>query len=348
MYRVINGAHGTARQASLGDPDRAMAGKTGTSQVQRISRSERASGVRKNEEKPWEERDHALFVAFAPYREPRYAISVVVEHGGSGSLAAAPIARDIMIKALEIDPIRRAPGADRRTRAARARGRRSGLGPMASAVRFKSVELTLVEKLRLLNWPFICVVATIALIGYGTLYSAGGGSHSPWAWRHSVRFGVGVAAMLVIALIDIRFWFRWAYAIYAAALLRPDRGRDRRRHQHGRATLDQPRSVPAAALGGDEDRARARPRPLLPRRLPRGRGAPRAADRAARDGPRTGRAGTETAGPRHVGHAACRRRGDDVPGRRPLVEVRRRDRWQPSRPCRSSGSSCTAIRNSAS
>ncbi len=90
---------------------------------------------------------------------------------------------------------------------------------MASAVRLKTVELTLVEKLRLLNWPFICVVATIALIGYGTLYSAGGGSHAPWAWRHSVRFGVGVAAMLVIALIDVRFWFRWAYAIYAAALL---------------------------------------------------------------------------------------------------------------------------------
>ncbi len=110
MYRVINSAHGTARQASLGDPDRAMAGKTGTSQVQRISRSERASGVRKNEEKPWEERDHALFVAFAPYREPRYAICVVVEHGGSGSQAAAPIARDIMVKALEIDPTRPRPG----------------------------------------------------------------------------------------------------------------------------------------------------------------------------------------------------------------------------------------------
>ena len=62
-----------------------MAGKTGTSQVRRISRSERLTGLRKNEEKPWEERDHALFVAFAPYDEPRYALAVVVEHGGSGS-----------------------------------------------------------------------------------------------------------------------------------------------------------------------------------------------------------------------------------------------------------------------
>ena len=83
-----------------------MAGKTGTAQVARISRSERASGVRKNEQKPWKERDHALFVAFAPVREPRYAVSVVIEHGGSGSQAAAPVARDILAKALELDPAR--------------------------------------------------------------------------------------------------------------------------------------------------------------------------------------------------------------------------------------------------
>jgi penicillin-binding protein 2 len=109
MFRVVNGEHGTARAVRLPDPDVAMAGKTGTSQVRRISRTERATGVRKNEEKPWEERDHALFVAFAPYRAPRYAAAVVVEHGGSGSQAAAPIARDIMAKALELDPTRPRP-----------------------------------------------------------------------------------------------------------------------------------------------------------------------------------------------------------------------------------------------
>jgi penicillin-binding protein 2 len=109
MHRVIYGERGTAREARLPNPGIAMAGKTGTSQVRRISRTERQSGVRKNEDKPWQERDHALFVAFAPYREPRYAIAVVVEHGGSGSKAAAPIARDIMAKALELDPSRTAP-----------------------------------------------------------------------------------------------------------------------------------------------------------------------------------------------------------------------------------------------
>jgi penicillin-binding protein 2 len=109
MYEVVNGDRGTARSSKLNLPEVAMAGKTGTSQVRRISRAERATGVVKNEDKPWEERDHALFVAYAPWRAPRYAVAVVVEHGGSGSQAAAPIARDIMAKALELDPGRPRP-----------------------------------------------------------------------------------------------------------------------------------------------------------------------------------------------------------------------------------------------
>ena len=109
MHKVVNGERGTARGARLPNPEITMAGKTGTSQVRRISRTERLSGVRKNEEKAWEERDHGLFVAFAPYRAPRYAVAVVVEHGGSGSQSAAPIARDIMAKALELDPARTKP-----------------------------------------------------------------------------------------------------------------------------------------------------------------------------------------------------------------------------------------------
>jgi penicillin-binding protein 2 len=119
MFSVVNGERGTAREAQLPNREIAMAGKTGTSQVRRISRSERVTGVRKNEEKLWEERDHALFVAFAPYRAPRYAAAVVVEHGGSGSQAAAPIARDIMAKVLELDPSRPRPaiGVDRRSTA---------------------------------------------------------------------------------------------------------------------------------------------------------------------------------------------------------------------------------------
>lgn len=106
MLEVVHGERGTARAAKLPRDDVLMAGKTGTSQVRRITRAERLEGVRKNEDKPWRERDHALFVAFAPERDPRYAVAVVIEHGGSGSKAAAPVARDIMAKALELDPAR--------------------------------------------------------------------------------------------------------------------------------------------------------------------------------------------------------------------------------------------------
>jgi penicillin-binding protein 2 len=77
-----------------------MAGKTGTSQVRRISMAERARGVLRNDQLPWNRRDHALFVGYAPAPAPRYAIAVVVEHGGGGSSAAAPIARDVMMRAL--------------------------------------------------------------------------------------------------------------------------------------------------------------------------------------------------------------------------------------------------------
>ncbi|SLN72361.1 Stage V sporulation protein D [Oceanibacterium hippocampi] len=112
MNRVINGKRGTARGARIKEEGWEMAGKTGTAQVRRISKAERARGVRKNEDKPWEERDHALFVAFAPVNEPRYAISVIVEHGGGGSAVAAPIARDILIEAQRLDPLGR-PGRER-------------------------------------------------------------------------------------------------------------------------------------------------------------------------------------------------------------------------------------------
>ena len=91
---------------------------------------------------------------------------------------------------------------------------------MAFAVtRLKTVELSLLDKLRLLNWPFVIVVALVATVGYGMLYSAAGGDHEPWAWRHSMRFGVGLVVMLGVALTDVRLWLRWAYVIYAGALL---------------------------------------------------------------------------------------------------------------------------------
>jgi penicillin-binding protein 2 len=92
-----------------------MAGKSGTSQVRNITAAERAAGVIRNEDLPWERRDHALYVCYAPYDNPKYAVAVVVEHGGGGSKAAAPIARDVLLQALYdgTPPLEAYPKADR-------------------------------------------------------------------------------------------------------------------------------------------------------------------------------------------------------------------------------------------
>jgi penicillin-binding protein 2 len=121
MVAVVNTPLGTAYRARIETPGLAMAGKTGTVQVRRISKAEREQGVRKNKELRWEQRDHAIFVGYAPLATPRYAISVVVEHGGGGSTVAAPIARDILMAAQRMDGT--APGGT-----ARANGKGGGQG----------------------------------------------------------------------------------------------------------------------------------------------------------------------------------------------------------------------------
>jgi penicillin-binding protein 2 len=96
MGAVVNSGRGTASVAKLPVDGVQMGGKTGTAQVRRISMAERAGGVRSNASLPWRQRDHALFIGFAPLISPRYAISVIIEHGGWGAQAAAPVARDVM------------------------------------------------------------------------------------------------------------------------------------------------------------------------------------------------------------------------------------------------------------
>ena len=115
MFAVSNERTGTGYGTRIVDKSLRMAGKTGTSQVRNITAAERRAGVFRNEDLPWERRDHALFVAFAPYDNPKYAISVVVEHGGGGSVAAAPIARDIMLAAMTdgMPPLKAYPQSQR-------------------------------------------------------------------------------------------------------------------------------------------------------------------------------------------------------------------------------------------
>ncbi len=96
MDMVVLDPRGTAHGARIMEDGFAMGGKTGTSQVKRITMAERASGVRRQGDLPWHLRHHALFVGYAPAPNPRFACAVIVEHGESGAGAAAPVARDIM------------------------------------------------------------------------------------------------------------------------------------------------------------------------------------------------------------------------------------------------------------
>ncbi len=115
MFEVMNGAHGTGKGARIEDASMQMCGKSGTAQVRNISTAERDSGVIGNDRLPWKQRDHALFVAFAPADNPKYAVSVVVEHGSSGSGTAGPIARDALLRALTggIPPLSAYPASQR-------------------------------------------------------------------------------------------------------------------------------------------------------------------------------------------------------------------------------------------
>lgn len=109
MYEVSNNSRGTAYKSRIVAEGKRMSGKTGTSQTRNV--------VVNNKNVPWEERDHALFVAFAPHDDPKYAVSVVVEHGGGGSTAAAPVARDLMLFALHgaVPPLASYPQSQRGT-----------------------------------------------------------------------------------------------------------------------------------------------------------------------------------------------------------------------------------------
>ena len=94
MYASTNEARGTSYRSRIDDPKYQFAGKTGTAQVKKITERDRELDL-KTFEIPYEERDHALYVAFGPYKNPRYAVSIIVEHGGNGSTTAAPMAKKL-------------------------------------------------------------------------------------------------------------------------------------------------------------------------------------------------------------------------------------------------------------
>ncbi len=106
MFSSTNEPRGTSYRSRLNDPKYQFAGKTGTSQVKKITERDRELDL-KTFEIPYEERDHALYVAFGPYKNPRYAISIIIEHGGSGGTVAAPLAKKLFRLIIDRHEIRK-------------------------------------------------------------------------------------------------------------------------------------------------------------------------------------------------------------------------------------------------
>ena len=106
MFSSTNEVRGTSYRSRLDDPKYRFAGKTGTSQVKKITERDRELDL-KTFEIPYEERDHALYVAFGPYKSPRYALSIIIEHGGSGGTVAAPLAKELFKMIVDRHEIRK-------------------------------------------------------------------------------------------------------------------------------------------------------------------------------------------------------------------------------------------------
>ena len=106
MFSSTNEVRGTSYRSRLDDPKYRFAGKTGTSQVKKITELDRELDL-KTFQIPYEERDHALYVAFGPYKSPRYALSIIIEHGGSGGTVAAPLAKKLFKMIIDRHEIRK-------------------------------------------------------------------------------------------------------------------------------------------------------------------------------------------------------------------------------------------------
>jgi len=105
MFGATNEVLGTSYKSRIEDKKYQFAGKTGTAQIKRITERDRELDL-KIEQIPYEERDHALYIAYGPYKNPRYAVSIIIEHGGSGSSVAAPIAKKLFKLVIDRHEIR--------------------------------------------------------------------------------------------------------------------------------------------------------------------------------------------------------------------------------------------------
>ena len=201
MYSSSNEPGGTSYGSRLEDRQFTFAGKTGSSQVKRFTEEQREAEV-KQEQLKYENRDHALFIAFAPVSDPKYAISVVVEHGGSGSKSAAPIAKRVIKKVLERHSLRQSMI--------------NSTGEPVLMFQPRSIQSSLSFRDKLLSIDYVLVITILILgiVSMFAMYSTDGGQFKYHTESHIIRFLIFFIMFIVLSFIQIRFWHNTSYLIY--------------------------------------------------------------------------------------------------------------------------------------
>ena len=206
MYAVSNEFMGTAYASRHEKKKYQYAGKTGTSQVKRITEEQRELEL-DTKDIPYEDRDHAVFIGFAPYKDPRYAISVLIEHGGSGGKVAAPLAKKVIKVVIDRHKLREKVRKERENRYLK----------MITSNTF-SEKKTFLEKIKSIDYILVVVILLIGIISSFAMYSTDGGQFKYHTNSHILKFSLFFILFIILSFIRIGFWHSLAYIFYAVIL----------------------------------------------------------------------------------------------------------------------------------
>ena len=179
MYSSSNEPGGTSYRSRLEDKRFTFAGKTGSSQIKKFTEAQREAEV-KQENLNYKDRDHALFIAFAPVSDPKYAISVVVEHGGTGSKAAAPIAKKLLKKVLERHNLRQSINNYNRRPCLMFQPR-----SIQSSLSFR-------DKILSIDYVLVISILILGIVSMFAMYSTDGGEFKYHTKSHIIRFSISL------------------------------------------------------------------------------------------------------------------------------------------------------------
>ena len=204
MFASTNEIRGTSYKSRIDDPKYQFAGKTGTSQVKRITEAARELDL-STSEIPYNERDHALYIAFGPYKNPRYALSIVIEHGGSGSSAAAPIAKKLFKLIIDRHELRENKLEQNNLK-------------YKCNITHLIHKPTFFQKLKNFDYILLICILLLGLISALSMYSTDGGEILFHSKSHISKFLIFFTMMIFMSFFNIKFWHYFAYLFYVVVL----------------------------------------------------------------------------------------------------------------------------------